>query len=83
MEKPTLVYFSPDCFTQVDDTVILHLTNDFHVIWFYLYESIKSNSMYYNPEKAKAYADKNGIILEIVDPLMRRRNPKNFLFCNI
>lgn len=80
MEKPTLVYFNPDCFTQVDDTVLHHLVDDFHVIWLYLYESEKSNSMRYNPDSAQRYADKYGIQLVIVDPKMRRRNPKNILF---
>lgn len=78
--KPTLVYFSLDCFTQVDDTVLRHLTPKFNVIWFYLYESIRAKTMSYNPERAKAYADKYGITLVVVDPQMRRRNPRNILF---
>lgn len=80
MEKPVLVYFNPDCFTQVDDTVLHHLTKEFNVVWFYMYESLQANSMRYNPERAKAYADKYGFTLEIVDPKMRRRNLKNRFF---
>lgn len=80
MPKQTLVYFNPDCFTQVDDTVLCYLTNDFKVVWFYLYESLQAKDMRYNPKKAKEYADKYGIILEIVDPKMRRRNPLNILY---
>lgn len=76
-KKPTLVYFNPDCFTQVDDTVLCHLTKVFNVIWFYLYDSLKAHSMRYNPEKAKVYAEEYGITLEIVDPQMRWRNLKN------
>lgn len=78
--KPVLVYYSLDCFIQVDDTVLSHLTNDFKVVWFYLYESMQAKSMRYNPKKAQEYADMYGITLEIVDPKMRRRNPKNILF---
>lgn len=78
--KPTLVYFNPDYFSQVDDTVLHYLTKDFHVVWFYLYESLQAKSMRYNPEKAMDYADKYGITLEVVDPQMRRRNPKIVMF---
>ena len=78
--KPVLVYFSPDCFTQVDDTVLKHLTNDFRVVWFYMYESLQAKSMRYNPVMAQEYADRYGITLEVVDPKMRRRNLKNILF---
>ena len=79
-DKPTLVYYSQDCYTQVDDTVLSHLTSDFRVIWFYLFESLRAKSMRYNPMKAQDYADKYGLTLEIVDPKMRRRNPCNILF---
>ena len=78
--KPVLVYYSLDCFIQVDDTVLSHLASDFKVVWFYLYESIQANTMRYNPVKAQEYADKYGITLEVVDPKMHRRNPKNILF---
>ena len=81
MEKPIIVYFNPDCFLDTDITVLHYLTNDFHVVWFYLYESHKAKEMRYNPEIAKEYADKYGITLEIVDQKMRRRNLKNlFLY---
>lgn len=78
--KPTIIYFSLDCFTQVDDTVLHHLTNDFTVVWFYYYESLKENEMRYNPKKAKDYADKYGITLEVVNSNMRRRDIRNYLF---
>lgn len=80
MSKPILIYFNPDCFTQVDDTVLRYLTSEFTVVWFYMYESIYANEMRYGPQKAKEYAEKYGISLEIVDPKVRRRNPKNLLF---
>lgn len=80
MDKPILVYFNPDCYSDTDLTVLRHLTREFHVIWFYLYESLQANSMRYNPARAKEYAEKYGITLEIIDPKMRRRNPKNIFF---
>lgn len=79
-DKPVLVYYSLDCFIQVDDTVLCHLTNNFKVVWFYLYESMQANTMRYNPVKAQEYADKYGITLEIVDPKMRRRDPRNLFY---
>ena len=78
--KPTLVYFNPDCFTQVDDTVLCHLTKDFNVVWFYLYESLRSKDMRYSPKMAQEYADKYGITLEVVDPQSRLRSPRTILF---
>lgn len=83
MRKPVLVYFNPDCYSQVDDTVLHYLTKEFRVVWFYLYESLQEKSMRYNPEKAKEYADKYGITLEVVDPKVRRRNPKNILYYRV
>ncbi len=79
-KKPVLIYYNHDCFTQVDDTVLCHLTHDFKVIWFYQYESMNKKIMRYNPEKAKLYAERNGITLEVVDPRMRLRDPRNILF---
>lgn len=79
-DKPRLVYFNPDCYTQVDDTVLHHLTAVYDVIWFYLYESLKSDNMRYDPQKASSYASRHGITLEVVDPKMRRRNPGNLSF---
>lgn len=80
MDKPTLVYFNPDCFADTDVTVLCHIVQHFKVIWFYLYDSCNAKSMRYNPAKAKEYADKNGITLEVVDSKMRRRNLKNLFF---
>lgn len=78
--KPILVYFNPDCYVDTDLTILKHLTSDYKVIWFYLYESLKAGSMGYNPSLAKEYAVKHGIVLEVFDPRMRRRNPLNIVF---
>ena len=78
--KPTLVYFNSDCFTDTDVTVLRYLSNEFQVVWFYLYESLFANEMRYSPLIAKDYADKYGITLEVVDPKVRRRSPKNLYF---
>lgn len=76
-KKPVLVYYSEDCHADNDTTILKHLTNDFKVVCFYLYESAQKDMMRYNPEWMKSYADKNGIILEIVDPKRRRRDFRN------
>lgn len=79
-KKPILVYFNQDCYTDTDVTVLRYLTSDFQVVWFYLYESLFEKEMRYNPILAKDYADKYGIKIEIIDPQVRRRNPKNLYF---
>lgn len=79
-KKPVLVIFTPDCFSDTEDTVIKHLTEAYDVVWFYLYESLKADTMRYSPESLREYADKNGVRLEIIDPKMRRRNPCNILY---
>ena len=78
--KPTLVYFNSDCFTDTDVTVLRYLSNEFQVVWFYLYESLFANEMRYSPLIVKDYAEKYGITLEVVDPKVRRRSPKNLYF---
>lgn len=80
--KPVLIYLNHDSFSQVDDTVLHHLVNDFRVIWFYYYESRSSKSMRMNPKSAKEYADKYGFELEIVDPKVRRMDIRNLRFFN-
>lgn len=80
MKKLTLLYFNPDCFTQVDDTVLHHLVDNFNVVWFYLYDSRCKNMMRYTPERAQNYADKHGIKLEIIDSQKRKRDPRNLFF---
>lgn len=80
--KLTIVYFNPDCFTDTDVTVLRYLASEFNVIWFYMYESLKKNSMRYSPDEVRRYAEIYGIKLEIVDPKMRARNPGNFFFYN-
>lgn len=79
-KRPVLVYYSQDCFADTDTTILRHLTKDFDVICFYMYESTQSIIQRFNPHWMKEYCEKYGITLEIVDPMMRRRNPKNLLF---
>lgn len=78
--KPTLVYYCEDCHADNDTTVLKYIAKKYRVICFYLYESLQAKTMRYNPKEMQSYADQYGITLEIVDPKMRRRNPKNILF---
>lgn len=80
MDKPVLVYYSEDCYADTDTTILKYIAKKYRVVCFYLYESLQAKTMRYNPKEMQAYADQNGITLEIVDPQMRRRNPKNILF---
>ena len=78
--KPILVYYSPDYYIDTDITVLCHLIEDFRVVWFYQYSSTNPNSMTYSPSKAKDYAEKWGITLEVADLRKRRRSPSNYFF---
>ena len=76
-EKPTLVYVSPDYYTQVDDTVLPYLTRDFRVVWVYLYESLVAGRTQYDPDKARAFAEQHGLELIVWDQCYRRRDLRN------
>lgn len=81
--KRTIVYLNPDYFTDTDLTVLKHLAKEYHVVWYYIHESIKSTRKITVTE-ASAYASANGIELRVVDPKVRNRSPKNLLFyCKI
>lgn len=77
--KRTIVYLNQDCYTDTDLTVLKHLTKEFHVVWFYIHESIKSSSKI-SIEQAYDYAMQYNIDIRVKDPMMRYRNPKNFFF---
>lgn len=77
--KRTIVYLNQDCYTDTDLTVLKHLTKDFHVVWFYIHESIKTSNKI-TIEQAVEYAKKYDIDIHVKDPRMRYRNPKNLLF---
>lgn len=80
MNKPTLVYFNPDCFVDTDITVIKYLTLDFNVIWFYLYDSSRKESMRYDASFVKNYAVKYGLKVVIVDPQLKATDYRKFFF---
>lgn len=77
--KRTVVYLNQDCYSDTDLTVLKHLTKDFHVVWFYIHESIKTTNRI-SIEQAVVYAKKYDIDIHVKDPKMRYRNPKNLLF---
>lgn len=82
MRKKTIVYLNPDCFTDTDCTILHHLTKEFHVIWFYIYEINKK--MRLTIEQARTYSDKYGIDLHLVISKYRLRDPRNLkIFANV
>ena len=42
--KRTIVYLNPDFFTDTDLTVLKYLAEKYRVVWYYIYESIKSTN---------------------------------------
>lgn len=78
--KPILVYVNPDYFTQVDDTVLCHLTEHFVVHWIYLYESFNADSMRYNEQYVNEYGRKHNIATKVFYVNKHGRNPAIYLF---
>ena len=78
--KKTIIYFNPDYFTQVDDTVLKHLTKDFHVVWFYLYESFNANLMRFGEKYVKDYGQKYGIETRVYYQEKKGRHLSNYSF---
>lgn len=78
MKKETIVYLNPDSFIDTDCTVLHHLTKEFHVIWFYIYEPNKK--MHLTIEQAQMYSEKHGIELHLVISKYRLRDPRNLMF---
>ena len=76
--KPVLVYLNHDTYSQVDDTVLKHLTSSFEVHWFYLYESWKT--MRLTVEDVNYYSKINNIIPHLFDCRYRMRDIRNFLY---
>lgn len=79
MGKKTIVYLNTDSFTDTDCTVLHHLTKEFHVIWFYIYEIEKK--MRLTIKQAQMYSDKYGIDLHLIISKYRLRDPRNLILC--
>ena len=77
--KRTIVYLNPDFFTDTDLTVLKYLAKKYRVVWYYIYESIKSTNRI-SIEKAIQYSEQYGIELHSVDSKVRYRSPKNLEF---
>ena len=58
--KRTIVYLNPDFFTDTDLTVLKYLAKKYRVVWYYIYESIKSTNRI-SIEKAIQYSEQYGI----------------------
>ena len=76
--KRKIVYLNPDAFTDTDLSVLKELSKSYHVTWFYIYESKKNVRL--TLEDANSYAQKYNIELRVKDPLVRRRDIRNFKF---
>ena len=80
----TIVYINPDFYTDTDITVLHNLQKSYRVVWFYIYEVFKSNSMRYGEEYVKAYGKKYGIETKIYYIKRHGRNPLSYSFyCKI
>jgi len=77
--KKKICWITPDCFTQVDDTVLRHLVKDFKIVWYYICEETLKVQRF-GRENARKYAEKYGIELYVVDPKVRNRSLKNYSF---
>lgn len=77
-EKKTLVNISMDWYIDTDITVLKHLAEEYHVVWFYIYQS--HHFMKLSLNDVKAYAEKYGIDLHVVEPHARRRSLKYCAF---
>lgn len=78
MER-TIVYLNPDFFSDTDLTVLKYLAKKYRVVWYYIYESIKSTNRI-TVEEAGKYSEKYGIELHAEDSKVRYRSPKNLEF---
>lgn len=76
--KKKLAYINPDCYIDVDLTILKHLTDDFEIIWYPVYYT--DRPIYYTAEQMRAYADKYGIELHLCPRLYRQRDPRNLRF---
>lgn len=76
--KPTLVYLNVATLAETDVTILKHLTNDFEVHWFVIYEPAKNSSLSIN--YIQDYANRNHIALHVCIRNFRIRSPKNWLY---
>lgn len=77
-EKKTLVYVTMECFADTDVTVLGHLTKEYNVVWYYIYESRKANRL--SRQEIQDYASTYGIDVHLLDPLARRRSLRYCVF---
>lgn len=74
----TLVYINPDCYIDVDMSVLKHIAARFKVVWYAVYYT--DRKIYYTPRELEEYASKYGIELHLCPRQYRQRNPRNLGF---
>lgn len=76
--KQTLAYLNVATLAETDVTILGHLTKDFDVHWFVIYEPNKNSSL--NIEAIKKFAEYNDITLHIHTRTFRIRSMKNWAY---
>ena len=76
--KRTLAYVNPDCYVDVDMTVLKHLSRAYEVIWYAVYYT--DRPIYYDAEQMSDYAAQYGIRIRLCPRRYRQRDPRNLRF---
>lgn len=73
-----IAYINPDCYVDVDFSVLKHLASRYQVSWYPVYYT--DRPIYYNAEAMQAYAREYGIDLHLCPRRYRQRDPRNLCF---
>ncbi|MCR5548018.1 MAG: glycosyltransferase family 4 protein [Bacteroidales bacterium] len=73
-----IAYVNPDCYVDVDLTILRHLAKEFEVIWYPVYYT--DRPIYYTEGQMTAYASQYGIELHLCPRQYRQRDPRNLGF---
>lgn len=73
-----LAYVNPDCYVDVDMTVLKHLAAHYHISWYPVFYT--DRPIYYDAGQMQSYAETYGIDLHLCPRLYRQRDPRNYRF---
>ena len=73
-----IAYVNPDCYVDVDLTILKHLAKEFEVIWYPVYYT--DRPIYYTEEQMTAYASQYRIELHLCPRKYRQRDARNLGF---
>lgn len=76
--KRRIAYLNPDCYVDVDMTVLKYLTGAYEVLWYAVYYT--DRPIYYNADQMADYAARYGIKLHLCPRRYRQRDPRNLRF---